>query len=101
MPWFVGLPYLVLPVVWIGFLANADHWGGLGWLLAMWGSCLVLLPLAVIGAIWAGRLGERASMWWGIVSATICLPGFLMGLILLPSFLASVFGPATSYFAAA
>ncbi|MFF2273408.1 hypothetical protein ACFVTX_14090 [Agromyces sp. NPDC058136] len=101
VPWFVGLPYLVHPVGWLGFLANVDNWGGLSWLLGMWGSCLVLLPLAVIGAIWAVRLGERASMRWGIVSAVICLPGFLIGLTLLPSFLASVFGSTASLFAAA
>jgi len=89
-PWLTGLPYLVLAVMWIGFLSTLDDPAGMGWIAIMWCSCLVLLPLAVVGAVWARSGGDRGTMWGGIIAAVICLPGFVMGLFALPSVIASI-----------
>ncbi|MGX5695000.1 hypothetical protein ACWKWP_02270 [Agromyces soli] len=90
-PWFVGLPFLVLAAMWIGILATVESMLSLGWLVAMWCSCLVMLPLAVTGAFWAGRDRERGTMIWGIIAAVLCLPGFVMGVSVLPSIVQSMF----------
>jgi hypothetical protein len=88
-PWFVGVPYLVLAVGWIGFFATVESMASLGWLAAMWCACLVLLPLAVTGAVWAGLAREWGTMTWGVIAGVLCLPGFVIGVSLLPSFVQS------------
>ncbi|PII82510.1 hypothetical protein BMH32_06980 [Leucobacter sp. OLJS4] len=77
--WMVGLPYAVLAICWIGALVNVDNWAGLGWLAGMWLACLLLFPSALLGAIWAGMVRRWGAMWWGIVAAVLCLPGFVLG----------------------
>lgn len=89
-PWFAGAPFAVLAVCWIGLLATVESMASFGWLSVMWCACVVLLPLGVLGAVWGARAGDRTTMWWGIVAAVACLPGFVMGLVMVPFLLHSL-----------
>lgn len=89
--WFVGLPYAVLAFCWIGFLLNVDSWNGLTWLFGMWMACIVMVPAAILGAVWAGQQRRFGAMWWGIGAAVLCLPGFVLGVPILGSTLATLF----------
>lgn len=79
----VSIPYVALVIFWIGFFVLANSWAGLTWLAVMWMACLVLLPMAMVGAFWGHRAGSRATLVGGIIAAVLCLPGFILSLYIL------------------
>lgn len=76
----------MLALIWIGgYATDDDSWERFGvWLTVLWVSCLVLVPMAVLGAVWAGRSGRRGFMVWAIIAGVLCLPGFFAALTVLP-----------------
>ncbi|MCW2289304.1 hypothetical protein EDF60_2322 [Leucobacter luti] len=83
--WFVASAFLGLAVCWIG-LGATQHSPGYSWLMwlyGMWLACLLLAPLAGVGAAIGHSVGSRAIRTWGIVGLVVCLPGFFLSFTLL------------------
>lgn len=80
------IPWIVLAVCWIGFLANVDNWSGLHWISALWFACFfALVPLAMLGTVRAVRLRERGLTVFGVVTTLVCLPGWGLAVLALAS----------------
>lgn len=67
---------------WIGFFANVDDWAGLAWLMAIWLSCVLWVPMAVVGSVRGGRARNRGQLAMGIITTIVCLPGLVMSVMI-------------------